>query len=485
MSERFGPAYLPTNFREFLTVLEGLRVSSRPGRGMQHIEIRPVLRGPLRKSEEAILCAGKVGEFSILLQIYEPKLDGECASQQQAIPITSIQRAVVESDEQRSILLNRRLDNVPSDILNIEVDPSLFGGRDDARFSAADVSTVETAEWRSADQICGALAAALAAAEDHPEGAYPLRQFLHEDSGAITLADLLSSANDPSPATIAAQVLRQQHGDSSCDGELLLSELTEALRGSSAAGPDLEKFHKHTSAVLSSDAVRVKGSLSDEKNILLRALALVVQRSSVLEILCDRIGGERPGPQVQLTAAVLGGLREGFAHLPSTLKAECSAFLGEVAASVENGCADLSWVRQLAVDAGFGPVSQSSTPTPTAGKEITAGVATFEVCKPGQEAVLHKALRDLARRPLTWRLVIEDDLVFFQAPEAELESAEAELLIAGWKKRGRSRATADTTAADPELKTSRPRKRKSKTEGGTPDTLLPGIVEDTSDTDEK
>jgi hypothetical protein len=352
---------------------------------------------------------------------------------------------------------NRSFDNASSDQLELLVDELLFSGTGEARFSSVVPSSdVEVESWIAADMIAGALVGALSAGRMH-EGAKDLiGSFVRGELEPINLRDVVGDASGSRPASAAVAVMRSHYGNAGQDGQALLRELVDALSSTDLA-PQLEAFDAHVSAVLASDEVRARGSLSDDKNMLLRALSMVVQRSSLDDVLADRIEGEPPGPRVLITAAALAGLREGLAHLPAVLKSADREFLGRTAALIEDRDPSIEAIVELASEAG---IICSAEPTSQASDGSAQDSHVLEVCEWRRHTVVKRALSEVSTLPHGWRLFLrEDETLCMEVPSVDAAEAAGSRILQ-WT--GRSK---------------RAPRRRQKTRTQDAEGVLPGLLD--------
>lgn len=429
-----GPTlYLPTNLREFMSILEGVRVTVEPGRSLEHLNPRPIVEPPLKSAEAEIITAGRDGDFPVLLEVRKGRLPDADGIQTATLPLSDVTRVIFRSDKERDIILNRRLENVPTDLVRLDVDPTLFGSEGQSRVVAGSMSAdLPGATWRAADQLGGALAGLMSAAEIHPDVGPLVSSFLDGRWEQLGLRDLLGPDRGTAGGR-AVEVIRRHHGSAGQDGLLLLDELVAKLGGGVMPAEEVEAFGKRMGAILSSDEVRKPGSLSDDKNVLLRALSLLVQRASLEDVLADRIAGKLAGPRVYLIAAVLAGMRDGLARLGSERKSRYADVLGRLTADVENGSVDIARIRQLISVAlpQFIAAEVGETKSSPEGSHI------IEVCPFSKSAVVKRALADIRSLPSEWRLFLREDgmlcLEVFGATEKLQEDAKAKRLE--WSKR--------------------------------------------------
>lgn len=464
MTDSARTHFLPTNLRELLTVLEGLRISVAPGSSREHISPRPVLQTPLRTAEIDVLTSGRSGDFPVLLEVSNQSAGSLDGQKTVAVPLSEVTRAVFRSEAERDIVLNRRLENVPVELLRLEVDQSLFGDNGEPRFGKPSVeSEASNRRWREADQLGGAIAGLLAAATLHPGVTGRVIAFLEESAEPLGLDDLLDCSRE-TVGTAAIATVRRHHDQQGQDGSLLLEELVAALGETGMPAKELQAFSIKMTSILSSDDVRKRGSLSDERNVLLRALSLLVQRPSLDEVLADRVAGELPGPTVYLIASVLAGLRDGLARLSSDRKCTHADILGQIAAAAENDDLDRDKLCQLVAEA---------LPLPEVGNSVSSqeGVGTsalvLEVCSFKKSAIVARALADIVTMPASWRLYLrDDDTLCLKVTDAdESDGARAAAKLAEWCKRASKQKMAPTS-------------RKAKAQAESSDEgMLPGLID--------
>lgn len=446
MSNEAIAYYLPTNFREAFTILESYRVAPCPGRGMRHIGRRPVLGEGLRDTEEAIITAGKPGEFPVLLEVKDlpcpPQADA--SFQTDVLPLAGIRTMVFRHQNDFDLFASKSFDNASMDGVPVAVRPALFSLPGDARFLAGPKSPqVETAGWKYADQICGLVAAFLKAADVHPAaGSIPAVAMLPGFKPAAIL-DLISRNPDPhDPAQALAGLMRRYHGQTGLDPFGLLDDALLVLRDTNVEPDKLAAFDRLVRGILSSDFTRRSGSLSDDGDIPLRALMLVIQREGTADVLSDRINDELPGPLVYTFAAMLAGMREGLAHLPVDIKGPYAPLLGELGAVAEGHPDDQP--RLLKILGRLGDHAQSVTPEiekavqpnlennaePTNLQGVS--VTILPICTWPTPAVARRIFEALSDTPENWRIVLAEDgelvlRVSHSAADETFKSAEAEI----------------------------------------------------------
>jgi hypothetical protein len=334
--------HLVSNFREALSILESLRASARPGRGMRHLARRPVVDG-LRASELGEVTTGLDGEFPVLCRV-DPSACSAGSAQVTCIPLGRISAFVFRTQDERDQVAGKMFENISTDGLNMEVVPALFGQEGPTRFRAepADgVTTAEAEDWLRADALAGAVGTVLALAHRRPEAAAAAAAFLEVTGGLpvhlAAFAEALLSPDGPwtTPGRAVAAVTSSLRGVSGQDPLELVDLYAEALEGSGYPPDNLPKFKKFAADVITSRRARRPQDLADGGDVLLRALLLVLQRDRIDEVLDDRADGVPPGPAVHVTAAALAGFREGLARMPSAIKQPFRDVLGEFASALE------------------------------------------------------------------------------------------------------------------------------------------------------
>lgn len=339
-SDSLGP-HLVSNFRESLSILESLRASARPGRGMRHLARRPVVDA-LRASELTAVTGGLDGEFPVLCRV-----DASACSagdlQAACIPLGRIAAFVFRTEDERDQVAGKMFENISTDGLPMEVAPELFGREGPSRCGeeSTDLAAGEAPDWIRADALAGAVGAALALAHRRPEAVAAATAFLDGGGGLSVdfsaFVNALLSPDGPwdTPGTAVAAVTSSLRGMPGQDPMELVDLYADALEASGYAADNLDRFKNFVSDVVSSRRARRPQDLADGGDLLLRALLLVLQRDRMDEILDDLADGVPPGPTVHLTAAALAGFREGLARMPSAIKQPFRDVLGEFASAVE------------------------------------------------------------------------------------------------------------------------------------------------------
>ena len=385
-----GERFLVSNYRELISCLEGLRVPKHPGRGLSQLPGRPVINAPLRTSEAEAITGGITGEFPVMISVAADEVGPAVDVQERSIPLDRVRAIVFQTEEHRDRLINRSFDNASPEGLLLHVDSAIFGGDGPTRFDAAFHADHKTASgWARTDSTCGAIAALLALADQRPQARQYVTEFINGTLPDLNLADVMDAPSSSPMARSLVQVMRKVHAEQGHDPALLLDQLAEALADGGLPPEEVARFHAHVTGILNSDRVRRKGALSDDKNVVLRALLLVTQRETVLEVADDRIGEELPGLRVHIIALALAGLREGLAHLPASLKNSHRAVLGLIAAELENGETSSDAIGDLLRSSGADGPSPSSMIVPER--------------SPGLINALHEAgLVKSAEQPETW-----------------------------------------------------------------------------------
>lgn len=466
MSNETTAYYLPTNFREAFTILESYRVAPCPGRGMRHISQRPVLSDGLRETEGVIITAGKPGEFPILLELKDSLSlsQADASFQTDVLPLAKIHTMVFRHQDELDLFASKSFDNASMEGVPVAVCPALFSLPGDARFLAGPKSAqVETAGWKYADQICGLVAAVLKAADVHPAArSIPVVAMVPGFKPAVILELISRNPDARDPAQALAGLMRRYHGQIGLDPLRLLDDALLVLRNTDVEPRKLAAFDRLVRGILASDFTRRSGSLSDDGDVPLRALMLVIQRESTADILSDRINGELPGPLVYTFAAMLAGMREGLAHMPVDIKGPYASLLGELGAAAE-GHPD-NQPRLSEILGRLGNCAQSAAPeiekavqpclensaetTCFQGAEVTI----LPVCTWPTPAVARRIFEALSDTPANWRIVLAKDgeLVLkvshyaadetFKSAEAEIEAAK--VFVANCTQRARRRKRA-------------------------------------------
>lgn len=455
--------YLVSNFREMLSILESLRVSKQPGRGMRHLAPRPIIEGSLRTSEASLITVGKDGEFPILLEVEPAEGLSRQGRQADAISLSRVMRVVFQSESHRDIALHRSFENASFDTLESIVDAKLFDADGEARFSRLDVApSGGEIGWQKADWFCGGLAGALEATRIHPEiNGSSIAQFLTSHPARLMQQALDQAPSEGSTLDILVQFFAQNSGSGDLYGEELLESTVDALERGGAEVGVLEAFKKHVHAILASDIARKSGELTDEGDVALRALSILILRPTTVDVLEDRIADQLPGKQVFVTAALLSGVREGLARLPWVMKAKNIESLGEIGSQIEND----RDVRLLVADSiktavasaapdrtEFTDATNSDLP---AAHQGSVGNLRFEICNLSSKAAAGRALNGLAEKPARWRIICDEDemlhLLIELTGSDDLIAVEAEArkTIRSWKKRTSSKRSSKEKNNEP------------------------------------
>lgn len=347
---------LVSNFREALSILENLRASSVPGRGMRHLRRRPVVES-LRASEVEMVTGGLAGEFPVLCRVERSIQPVADAFQSGCVPLSRIVAFVFGSEAKREIFTGKLLENASTEGLRTEVAPHLFGAAGPPRFQAARPERPESPEpgWARADALAGAAGAVLALCRHRPATAPAARAFLLGEPGLPISPRALSAALDApegpweEPCTAASAVafaLRSTRGQDPLEA---LEMFVDALGRAGYPGDRLAKFRQYVTDIVMDRRPRRPQELADAGDILLRALLVFLQRERLDEILDDSADGVPPGHLVHLVATALGGLREGLARMPSAMKSAFAGALGEFAGAIEDDPAgsSLMWAERL------------------------------------------------------------------------------------------------------------------------------------------
>lgn len=336
-------AYLVSNFREALSILENLRVSPVPGRGMRHLRRRPVVDA-LRAAEVEAVTGGLAGEFPVLCRVDRSVVAAGEPFQPKCVPLSQVMAFVFRSEADRDLCTGKLLENLSMEGRRTEVDPALFGHAGPPRFQAEPHGGKGAPDpgWTRADALAGAAGAVLALCRKRPGIASRARAFLVGDPGLPvslrSLADGLDAPDGPwaeggVAASAVALALRSARGQEPLD---TLETVVSALGRAGYPVDRLAKFRTFVTDILMGRRSRSPQELADAGDILLRALLLLIQRDRVDEILDDTADGIPPGPSVHLAAMALGGLREGLARMPSSLKSSFADPLGEFATAIED-----------------------------------------------------------------------------------------------------------------------------------------------------
>ncbi len=422
---------------------------------MRHLEQRPAVEGALRSSEAELIINGKDGEFPILLEVGGIGTGLDQDRQAETIPLSRVKHVFFQSENDRDIALNRSFENASFDALELTINESLFSASGDPRFSKAEAPVDQEARsWRKADWSCGGLAAALEAGRVHPEcRKLDASQLLSDLVGAIGEIGSDRTSGKLDSLQILAELLAHNSGSGDLYGEDLLDQSISALKKGGVQKEVLDGFADRMRAILASDIARKPGELTDEGQIALRALSILIQRPTTLDVLEDRIAGDFPGPRVFITAAFLSGIREGLARLPWGIKAKDMAAIGEIGARIENGAE-----VQCSISDILG-VSQSTSVEPQANandavngqphqNEHEVKTLVLEICKLSSKAVAARALSGLADKPTSWRIICDhaDMLVLSISIAAGEDVAatetEANKALRSWKKRASAKKKA-------------------------------------------
>lgn len=450
--------YLVSNFREILSIIEGLRVSRSPGRGMRHISVRPVVERGLRLSEVDLITNEKAGEFPILLEVDE-SIDVQLpAVQTKTIPLSSVKRVILRVENERDLILNRTFENASPEGLDFTLDERLFQGFGAPRFTKRDGGPARDGKgWYKADWVCGGLAATLAAIRLHPETrSQSATTFLNTSSGRTLLTILDQSSGKQGSVDELIDLLSNISGSGDLYGEDLLERSVSVLKKTDLDCAILSGFEKRMRGILSSDIVRKPDELTDKGDIVLRALSLLIQRPTTYEILEDRVGDNFPGLHVFLTAAMLSGVREGLARLPWMLKAHDVELIGTLGSLIEDDIDSplrvSSFIQNRKTETETGSEAQSGSEYgASSGPEYErAETRSFEICKLSNKATVGRALTGLADKPSSWRIICDDNetlhlrISLAPANNATAIEAEAKKAILSWKKRAISITKART-----------------------------------------
>ena len=450
--------YAVSNFREMLSILESLRVSMLPGKGMRHLGARPVVQEALRATEEPLVTRAQQGEFPILLQLADTGDAGLQPSLERTLPLSGVKRVLFRQASDRDILLNKTFENASPRGLNLEIDESKFGHEGEPRFLPLDeVPSTDPASWHQADWICGGLAAALAAARFHPGLPRPEHSLLTCVLG-LDLVDLLdqSAARDQRKGALI-DLLARESGRGDLYGETLLEMALDVLDEDGPNRNRLDAFAKHVRAVLASDVARKPGDLTDEGDIALRALSLLIQRPTTADVLEDRVNGEFPGLDVFLTAALLSGVREGLARLPWQFKSTEAEVISGLGAAIENASGQPGSIASLIGMLGRAAGSAPDDPV----REMKASapgskVLSLEICRLNDRSIADRALKAIADSPANWRIVCDGTgilhlrILLDAAEDRATIEEQASLAVRIWRKKKRSSKTASKPGSSPE-----------------------------------
>lgn len=463
--------YLVSNLRETLSILESLRISRSPGRGLRHLVLRPVLDGALRTAEAALVTGNKDGEFPVLIEIAVTSLPGDEPEQPRTIPLSAVERVIFRTEADRDCIRNRTFENASPERLVLAVESRFFDASGDARFSQrGDVPAGENSGWHKADWICGGVVAARAAARLHPDTRSPAGiAFLEPAPGVKLFTPLQSAPSRNGVIETLVNLLARESGSGDLYGEELLERSVNVLAKTGVDSAILDAFSKRMNGILSSDITRRPGELSDEGDIALRALSLLIQRPTTDEVLEDRVRGEFPGVRVYLTAAMFSGVREGLARLPWAIKKDDVELIGTIGSLIEDDPDTVQLIgdsddaentgsqghRDVSVDGEHSPKSHFASPL------------SYQICRLSSKATAGRALIGLADRPPGWRIICdEEEILHLQVllgPTDDAAEVEAEVkkVLRSWKKRVSPKETAKT---------------KGSARGVTSDTL-PGLLE--------
>lgn len=416
----------------------------------------------------------KDGEFPVLIEIAETCFPTDRPEQARTIPLSAVERVIFRTEAERDRIRNRTFENASPERLELVVENRFFDKSGHARFSRLnDVPAGENRGWLKADWICGGVAAARAAARLHPDTRSPAGiAFLETAPGVRLFTSMEAFPARKGVIDALVDLLAHESGSGDLYGELLLERSLNVLKKTGVDSAILDAFSKRMNGTLSSDITRRPGELSDEGDITLRALSLLIQRPTTDEVLEDRVRGEFPGLRVFLTAAMLSGVREGLARLPWAIKKDDVELIGTIGSLIEDD-PDTVQIGKLIGDPedaentdsqGYLEVSVDGEHSP---KSRFADPLSFEICRLSSKATAGRALIGLTDRPPSWRIICnEDDTLHLQVSlgptddAAEIE-AEAKKVIQSWKKRVPRKGTA---------------KAKGSARGLASDTLL-GLLE--------
>jgi hypothetical protein len=342
MTSHGEPVYLVSNFREALSILENLRASSTPGRGMRHLHERPVVEA-LRGSEAEAVTGGVAGEFPVLCRVDRSVAAEVDDVQQRCVPLSGIQAFVFRTGADRDQFAGKMFENVSVHGRMMAVVPELFVHPGPPRFQAGHRTNEvgSNPSWARADALAGAAGAVLALSGQRPEIAQMARCFfLGEPGTPVTLAALAGAIDAPDgpwvdAGTCAGAVAFRLRSARGQDPLGVIELFVSALGAAGYAGDILDRFREYVAAIITDRRPRRSQDLADSGDLLLRSLLLFVQRDRLDEILDDTADGLPPGQSVHLAAVALGGLREGVARMPSALKSRCQDALGDFASAIE------------------------------------------------------------------------------------------------------------------------------------------------------
>ncbi len=332
--------YFPCNREDALLLLGGLFISGDfPD---PHI-LLPVhdkeiflFDDSLKDSEVSLLSGGREENFPLLLEVAKPVL----SRSPKCIGFADVLCIVFRNDVESTAFRFRPVDEFNPEALPFRVDPALFCGDGEPRFSLRPHSG-NTRLGQLADRIPAGLHFLMSLAEKHPECR----------KAALSI---FSSSVDPalqagfSVSQVLACGLAPVHEDSPLTDELIgcflefegygASQLLEKLqarlghRNSSSEEHCIEvKWLKFAADVIQSRVPLSSDHLSDQKSIALRAalLALIPESVEQIEVF---LGGETPaGTMVAANAAFLTGIKTGLTRIPWRLKNNQAAQLGELA----------------------------------------------------------------------------------------------------------------------------------------------------------
>ena len=150
MNDSADRMLLLSNFRETISVLESLRASSRPGRGLGQIPTRPVFSDGLRASEVPLVTEGRPGEFPVLLVVDRSGVGWLDETQRRCVPLSAVTAVVFRSDGERERFLDKRFENTSLEGLELTVLPGVFNLLGGPRFTILDERprSPETDAWR-------------------------------------------------------------------------------------------------------------------------------------------------------------------------------------------------------------------------------------------------------------------------------------------------------------------------------------------------
>lgn len=266
------------------------------------------------------------------------------------LPFGLVRSAVVRTQEEMRDIQVRSFGDLDIDSVRFEVIPDLFGGREIelGRFleSLASEATTEPPldpdRVRLSDKACGALATLAKAMPSNDrwfrslasalgakgvKGARSRLRFerlpglsiaesrpidtpdLNLDETALTVAFRVLSSTDPRKGWIPSSILETI-------SESLLEE--PVVRSDNRAREQIKRW-----AEASADLLDDRGEihpLSDDRNLVLRAILLMLLRETPESILQSAESYFRPGPRVRAIAAMLAGFHRGFKGLSAEFK---------------------------------------------------------------------------------------------------------------------------------------------------------------------